>query len=230
MVTTSSINFASSMHFSTLAAILGLVGAGEAFLRGPKPIKPMKTISEKLRTGDGRKQSSADATLSYFDQLIDHGRPELGTFKQRYFYSTDYYNGPGSPVSVEALSEAALPSEYVDLTNRTMVGFIAQSLGGATITLEHRFYGNSTPLKGTANTEDLQPFTLENSIDDLVYFARNLKLPFDADGASHPDKTPWTLSGCSYSGALAAWTEKLASGTFWAYEAGSAVVEVRNDL
>ncbi|EJP63349.1 serine peptidase, putative [Beauveria bassiana ARSEF 2860] len=218
------------MHWSTLTAVLGFVGAGEALLRGPKPIKSMKTITETLLSDASKKPSTGNATVAYFDQLIDHSRPELGTFKQRYFYSTAYYQGPGSPVSVEAPSEAAVRDEYVVLTNKTMVGFIAQNLGGAAVTLEHRFYGASTPVQGARNTENLQPLTLENSIDDLVYFARNVKFPFDPQGKSHPDSAPWTLSGCSYAGALSAWTEKLAPGTFWAYEAGSAVVQARNDL
>jgi hypothetical protein len=34
----------------------------------------------------------------WFDQLLDHDKPELGTFKQRYFWSTEYWKGPGSPV------------------------------------------------------------------------------------------------------------------------------------
>lgn len=218
------------MHLSTLIAVLGFVGAGEAFLRGPKPIKPMRTVTRKIRTSDGGEPNRGNVTLAYFDQLIDHSQPELGTFKQRYYYSTDYYQGPGSPVSMEAPTEDALYSDLVELSNSTMTGFIAQNLGGAALTLEHRFYGASTPLKGAANTENLQSFTLENSIDDLIYFARNVKLPFDPEGESHPDKAPWTLSGCSYPGALSAWTERLAPGTFWAYEAGSAVVQARNDL
>ncbi|EGX90114.1 serine peptidase, putative [Cordyceps militaris CM01] len=213
------------MQLLMLTAVLGLVATGEAFPRIVKPIRPMRTMSET-----GQNPNSSDATQAYFDQLIDHSRPELGTFKQRYYYSTKYYKGPGSPVSLDAPSEAALPPEYVDLTNRTMIGFIAQNLGGAALALEHRFYGESTPVKGTPNTETFQPLTLENSIDDLVYFARNVKLPFDTEGMSHPDRAPWTLSGCSYSGALSAWTERLAPGTFWAYQAGSAVVEARNSL
>ncbi|XWW94244.1 hypothetical protein V2A60_002187 [Cordyceps javanica] len=213
------------MHLSTLIAVVGLVAIVEALSGIPKPIRNIKTVS-----GVGSKADSGDVTLAYFDQLIDHSRPELGTFKQRYYYSTKYYNGPGSPVSLDAPPESRLPIEYVRLTNASMVGFIAQNLGGAAVALEHRFYGESTPVKGAINTENLQPLTLENSIDDLVYFARNVKLPFDPEGESHPDRAPWVLSGCSYSGALSAWTEKLAPGTFWAYEAGSAVVEARNDL
>lgn len=36
--------------------------------------------------------------IGWFDQLLDHDKPELGTFKQRYFWSTEYWKGPGSPV------------------------------------------------------------------------------------------------------------------------------------
>jgi hypothetical protein len=33
-----------------------------------------------------------------FEQLIDHNNPSLGTFSQFYYYSTEFYKGPGSPV------------------------------------------------------------------------------------------------------------------------------------
>ena len=33
-----------------------------------------------------------------FEQLIDHENPSLGTFSQFYYYSTEFYKGPGSPV------------------------------------------------------------------------------------------------------------------------------------
>ena len=33
-----------------------------------------------------------------FEQLIDHDNPHLGTFSQFYYYSTEFYKGPGSPV------------------------------------------------------------------------------------------------------------------------------------
>jgi len=42
----------------------------------------------------------AMANLATFDQLIDHNNPSLGTFKQRYWYSTEYWNATlnGAPV------------------------------------------------------------------------------------------------------------------------------------
>jgi len=36
---------------------------------------------------------------AFFDQLLDHQNPELGTFRQRYWWSTEWWKGPGSPVS-----------------------------------------------------------------------------------------------------------------------------------
>src|ERR1700710_723548 len=39
-----------------------------------------------------------------FNQLIDHNNPSLGTFQQRYWYSTEFWNGPGSPVSALSLT------------------------------------------------------------------------------------------------------------------------------
>ena len=40
---------------------------------------------------------------------------------------------------------------------------------------------------------------------------------------------PWIQVGGSYSGALAAWNEKLSPGTYWAYHASSAPVEAVYD-
>ena len=75
----------------------------------------------------------------------------------------------------------------------------------------------------------MQHLTLKNSIADLTLFAKTVKLPFDKNGSSSATKAPWVLSGGSYSGALAAWTEHTAPGTFWAYHASSAPVEAISD-
>jgi hypothetical protein len=49
-----------------------------------------------------------------FEQLIDHDNPFLGTFSQFYYYSTEFYKGPGSPVvsNTKILWQMAVP-EYV---------------------------------------------------------------------------------------------------------------------
>ncbi|KAG6116257.1 hypothetical protein E4U13_002013 [Claviceps humidiphila] len=81
-------------------------------------------------------------------------------------------------------------------------------------------------------TTNLQHLTLDNAIQDIVYFANNAVLPFDKKRTSSPDKAPsrWVLTGCSYADALSAWVQRLALGTFWAYHCWSAVVEAISDF
>ena len=74
--------------------------------------------------------------------------------------------------------------------------------------------------------ENLQLLNLEQAIEDNIYFARNVALAFDTNHSSNADKAPWVFSGGSYPGSLAAYTESVAPGTFWAYHASSAPVEV----
>lgn len=42
-----------------------------------------------------------------FEQLIDHENPHLGTFSQFYYYSTEFYKGPGSPVVRSSVPQLA---------------------------------------------------------------------------------------------------------------------------
>ena len=111
------------------------------------------------------------------------------------------------------------------LTNRTINGQIAQQEKGATIVLEHRFYGNSTPF-GDLSVSSLRFHTIQQAIDDLEYFANNVKLPMPGGDAVKPGtQAPWVLVGGSYSGALTSWTMVNKPNLFRAGYASSAVVE-----
>jgi hypothetical protein len=129
-------------------------------------------------------------------------------------------------ISTPGESNASAYTGY--LGNRTLTGAIAQEIGAATIVLEHRYWGYSSPFP-ELTTANMQYLTLENSILDLTNFANNVKLPFTR-ARTNADAVPWVLVGGSYSGALTAWTESVAPGTFWAYLASSAVVEAISDL
>lgn len=159
-----------------------------------------------------------------FDQLIDHDDPSLGTFSQRYWVNPEFYAGPGAPIVLSGPGENAADSSVWYTTNMTLDGAFAQEIKGAAIVLEHRYWGDSSPFD-TMTTKNMRYLTLDNAMRDIIYFARNVKLSFDQDGSSHPDKAPWVFSGGSYPGALAAWINKLYPGTFWAYHAVSAVVQ-----
>lgn len=85
------------------------------------------------------------------------------------------------------------------LTNLTINGLIAQQEKGATIVLEHRYYGLSNPYPDLS-VESLQYHTIQQAIDDLEYFAKNVVLPMPNGANVSPDKAPWILVGGSYAG------------------------------
>lgn len=91
------------------------------------------------------------------------------------------------------------------LTNLTINGLIAQQQNGSTVLVEHRFYGLSNPLPDLS-VKSLQLHTIQQAIEDLVYFAQNVHLPMPGGDQVSPDKAPWILVGGSYAGALTSWT------------------------
>lgn len=94
---------------------------------------------------------------------------------------------------------------YPYLTNQTIIGQIAQQEHGATVLIEHRFFGQSNPYPDLTE-QSLHVLTVQQSIEDLAYFAKNVQLPMPGGNNVKPDSTPWILVGASYAGALTAWT------------------------
>ncbi|KAJ5730002.1 Peptidase S28 [Penicillium malachiteum] len=197
---------------------LSLLAAPSVLAVGPK-------IPAPPATGSSSKDSIQAST---FEQLLDHSDPSLGTFSQRYWWNSEWWAGEGSPVVLFTPGEVAADEYTGYLDNETITGLYAQEINGAVILLEHRYWGESSPYD-VLNTENLRYLTLENAVQDLVYFAKNVDLEFDTDSSSNAQNAPWVLSGGSYSGALTAWTESVSPGTFWAYHASSAPVEAIYD-
>ncbi|KAK1589929.1 serine carboxypeptidase S28 [Colletotrichum navitas] len=162
--------------------------------------------------------------LGSFEQLIDHNHPELGTFQQRYWWNSTFWKGPGSPIVLFTPGEQEAEAYTGYLTDRAISGAIAKEIGGAVVMVEHRNWGTSLPY-ALQDTKNLQQHTVSNAVQDFVYFARNVELPFDTNTSSNAPQAPWVFTGGSYAGYLAAAIAKLAPGTFWAYHASSAPVE-----
>lgn len=209
------------MKATILLSVYGLIATASS-LSPPRQRRDLHRRDAPSSEGAG--------TIAHFDQLIDHSNPSLGTFKQEYWYSTLYYDGPGSPIVFEAPGESTIGPDDIDLSNNTLTGLIAQNVRGASINLQHRYWGEAIPVPGNFTAETLQYLTLNQSIEDMIYFARNVKLDFDPEGKSNYDVAPWLLTGCSYPGALSAWTNALAPGTFWGYHSSSAPVQIKASL
>ncbi|KAH7106126.1 peptidase S28, partial [Auriculariales sp. MPI-PUGE-AT-0066] len=161
-------------------------------------------------------------TFYYFDQLIDHENPASGTFKQRYYHTWEFYI-PGGPIIFSTPGEVNVEGYQGYLGNRTINGRIAQENGGATIVLEHRFFGWSNP-KSDLSDESLKLLTIKQAVEDVAYFANNVKLPMPGGDQVSPDKAPWIIVGGCYSGALVSWVMNTKK-EFWAGYSSSGVVE-----
>ncbi|KAI0365894.1 peptidase S28 [Pilatotrama ljubarskyi] len=163
-----------------------------------------------------------------FQQLIDHNNPSLGTFKQRYWHTYEFYE-PGGPIILFTPGEVDASDYTSYLTNATLNGRIAQALNGATVVLEHRFFGNSNPYPDLS-VESFRVHTVQQAIDDLVYFAQNVNLPMPGGDQLAPGKAPWILTGGSYGGALVSYTMSNQPDVFYAGYASSAVVQAIVDF
>ncbi|KAH9886027.1 peptidase S28 [Cubamyces lactineus] len=167
-------------------------------------------------------------TVYLFDQLIDHDNPALGTFQQRYWVSSQYYQ-PGGPILLMNGGEGDATELIAYLTNYTITGWLAEKLNGSVILIEHRFFGESNPYP-LLSVESFRVHNLHQSINDYEYFLKNVHLPIPGGDQLGPDKAPWILFGGSYSGALASYTMYTKPGLFAAGYASSAVVEAIADF
>lgn len=211
---------------SVAGQLLSLSCIGYAALyRGPglntEPIQPSVSRVAEVNSTNG---------WGTFEQLLDHSDPNLGTFSQRYFYGTEYWGGPGSPIILVNLGQTSAEGfNETYLGDMMLPGLFAQTIEGAVVILEHRYWGESSPFD-ILTTENLQYLTLRNNLKDYIYFAQNWEAPFDDSGNYTPDKAPWVYTGCSYPGALGGWLAALYPGTFWAYQASAAVVQTIGDF
>ncbi|MEO8703037.1 MAG: S28 family serine protease [Kofleriaceae bacterium] len=129
-----------------------------------------------------------------FTQEIDHPvQPgaSIGTFQQRYWYSTEFAKSADAPVLFYFCGEAACDGAYA-----LSMADAALSLNAAVVVLEHRYYGTSVPFadKTAANMKYL---TIHNALEDAAAFETFAK-------TSLPLKGPWIAVGGSYPGMLAA--------------------------
>ncbi|KAG1839389.1 peptidase S28 [Suillus tomentosus] len=191
------------------------------------PSVPKIPVPERLFTSPNGTILPNITTTYYFDQLRDHNNINLGTFKQRYWMDWEFYE-PGGPIILNTPGEANADGYQGYVTNDTINGLIAQQQKGAAIVIEHRFFGFSNPYDNLTS-QSLALLTVQQAIDDLVYFATTVNLPMSGGDAVKPSQAPWILVGGSYGGALTSYTMVNKPGIFWAGYLSSAIVETTID-
>ena len=94
-------------------------------------------IDTTTNTTDTNTTATGTAEIEYFfDQLIDHTNPSLGTFKQRYWFSAAVWAGQGSPIVLANPGEQSAEGFNADLTGHSMMNALMRELGAAGIVLE----------------------------------------------------------------------------------------------
>ena len=112
----------------------------------------------------------------------------------------------------------------------------SQTLQAKAHTREFRYYGESRPFPVNNETtkEQWQFHTVEQALEDVIYFAQRFSFPHpDSHTASyrpHPSSTPWVFIGGSYSGIRAAYLRIRNPETIFASWASSAPVEAQVDF
>lgn len=136
----------------------------------------------------------------WFSQRLDHYSPtDHRQFNQRYYEFLDYFQAPDGPVFLKICGEYSCDG----ITNDYMA-VLAKKFGAAIVSLEHRYYGKSSPFK-ELTTHNLQYLSSKQALFDLAVF-RNYyqELTNKKQNLSNYENS-WFVFGVSYPGALSAW-------------------------
>lgn len=93
--------------FFALVSGIASVTAASQFLHLGRLIPPVDPEDDfPIITAAGN--STVNVTGSaFFNQLLDHDDPSKGTFQQKFWWNTEFWNGPGSPVVLFTPGEIA---------------------------------------------------------------------------------------------------------------------------
>ncbi|GAA5846293.1 hypothetical protein JCM9279_005895 [Rhodotorula babjevae] len=174
--------------------------------------------------------SGTEAVQDYpaytFEQLVSHD-PAVppptpnATFSQRYWFDASHYK-PGGPVFLLDGGETD-GAGRIPFLRQGILDILGRATGGIGIILEHRYYGESFPVK-TLSTDDLRFLDTRQSLYDSAHFARTVKLPgLERVNLTAGSTAPWIYVGGSYAGAKAAFARKLHPDVFHGAIASSAV-------
>src|SRR5262245_5504841 len=125
--------FRSSRHVGQIV-LLGAVGVAAGCSDAP-PTEGSSSAVDELTMSD-LPVKIEHITAGTFTQAIDHPRSPgdaIGTFAQRYWYTTEFANGPDSPVLFQFCGEIDCSKRWLDLLADS-----AKSLHASIVVLEHR--------------------------------------------------------------------------------------------
>ncbi|WVZ23806.1 hypothetical protein V8G54_002350 [Vigna mungo] len=121
---------------------------------------PPRTLLNKL--SEGKYLTNQE---HWFDQTLDHFSPyDHRQFRQRYYEFLDYFRIPDGPIFLLIGGEGTsngIANDYLAV--------LAKKFGAALVSLEHRYYGNSSPFS-SLETENLKYLSSKQALSDLASF------------------------------------------------------------
>ncbi|KAK5046791.1 hypothetical protein LTR84_007145 [Exophiala bonariae] len=177
-----------------------------------------RAIPPRTSKLDRRSDETSPPTLN-IEVPIDHFSNDSEKFNTRYWVNATYYK-PGGPVifidpGENVVNQALIDMFLVEATLNSSGMTLARNLGGLALVIENRFYGESLPYPVddetgllTAGWGGYQYFTVDQSLEDLVYIAQNFQPPgLEAYwDILKPSASPWIYIGGSYPGIRAAFS------------------------
>ncbi|GFY87978.1 serine carboxypeptidase S28 family protein [Actinidia rufa] len=136
----------------------------------------------------------------WFNQTLDHFSPyDHRQFAQRYYEFLDHFLLPNGPIFLKICGESAcngIVNDYISV--------LAKKFGAAVVSLEHRYYGKSSPFK-YLTTENLKYLSSKQALFDLAVFRQYYQESLNEKLNRSKVENPWFVFGISYPGALSAW-------------------------
>ncbi|KAL0686763.1 hypothetical protein Bca4012_086440 [Brassica carinata] len=166
----------------------------------------------------------------WFNQTLDHFSPyDHRRFRQRYYEYLDHLRVPDGPIFLMICGEGpcyGIPNDYISV--------LAKKFDAGVVSLEHRYYGKSSPFNSLA-TENLKYLSSKQALSDLAAFrgyyqasflvvfvlyrgcvCNSMSMVFEIFlwmqeylnvklNRTGKVDNPWFFFGASYSGALSAW-------------------------
>ena len=128
----------------------------------------------------------------FFDAPVDHfDHTQSSTFAMRYWVDDSFWNG-ATPIVLLAMG-----GEGASGPPGGQMAEFAREWGALQLSIEHRFYGESSPARGYG---ELRLLGVEQALADAAAFVR-----FATGALRIPAGARWITFGGSYSGELAAW-------------------------
>uniref|UniRef100_A0A2P2KJI0 Catalytic n=2 Tax=Rhizophora mucronata TaxID=61149 RepID=A0A2P2KJI0_RHIMU len=136
----------------------------------------------------------------WFNQTLDHYSPyDHRRFQQRYYEFLDHFRTPDGPIFLKICGESScngIANDYINI--------LAKKFGAAVVSLEHRYYGKSTPFK-SLETKNLRYLSSKQALFDLAVFRQHYQEALNWKLNRTNAENPWFFFGISYAGALSAW-------------------------